>query len=112
MKQLQKTVRMWQWAILAAVSVSALGWLFPEQLGVLLLKSAYITTALTIGYYADRVLFYYARPHELKNEAWRETTTHTYKSERIESAWRAFYFAMIRRAVIVGAVTIAFALGL
>lgn len=112
MPKLQQKFRMWQWVALAIAFTAALYFIAPQQLGVLLLKATYITIALAIGYYADRVMFYYARPHEMLNAAWVETTTHTHKSERCEAAYRAYSLAMIRRAIVVAAVVIAFALGL
>ncbi len=112
MSKLQKKFRMWQWAVLAVVGVATLFFIAPQQIGILLLKTTYITSALAIGYYADRVIFYYARPHQMRNDAWIETSTHTFKSERCEAAWRAYSLAMIRRAIVVAAVVIAFALGL
>ncbi len=112
MLNFQKKFRMWQWVALAVAFTGALVFVAPHQLGVLLLKATYITIALAVGYYADRIMFYYARPHELHKDAWVETTTHTFKSERCEAAYRAYSLAMIRRAIVVAAVVIAFALGL
>ncbi len=112
MSKLQKKFRMWQWVALAIICVAVLIFIAPQQLGVLLLKATYITTGLAVGYYADRVIFYYARPHEMAAQSWREKIGHTVKNERIESAYRAYSMAMIRRAIIVGSVVIAFALGL
>lgn len=104
--------RMWQWVLLGIICTAGLYFVAPQQLGILLLKATYITIAIAIGYYADRVIFYYARPHNMANDAWVETTTHTYKTQRCEAAYRAYAIAMLRRAIIVGAVVIAFCLGL
>ncbi len=112
MLNFQKSFRMWQWVVLAIIFIVAIFFVAPQQLGILLLKATYITIALAVGYYADRIMFYYARPHELHKDAWVETGTHTFKSERCEAAYRAYSLAMIRRAIIVAAVVIAFALGL
>lgn len=108
----QQKFRMWQWVLLGAICTAGLYIVAPQQLGVLLLKATYITVALAVGYYADRVIFYYARPHKMAKDAWIETSTHTFKSERCEAAYRAYTFAMLRRAIVVGAVVIAFCLGL
>ncbi|PIE46395.1 MAG: hypothetical protein CSA44_00090 [Gammaproteobacteria bacterium] len=112
LSKLSKKIRMWQWMVIAAVGIGVIYIVAPQQLGILLLKATYITIAIAIGYYADRVIFYYARPHKMREDAWVQTSTHTFKSERCEAAYRAYSAAMIRRAIIVSAVVIAFALGL
>ncbi len=112
MLKLQKNFRLYQWVILAVALTIALAFIAPEQLGILVLKATYVSTALVIGYWADRIIFYYARPHDLGKEAWREIRGHVVKDQRVESAYRAYSLSMLRRAIIVAAVVIAFALGL
>lgn len=65
----------------------------PEQLDVLLYKGAMITVAAWVGYWIDRHLFYYARPHTVSDDA-------------------GFTQAALRRAIVVSAVILAFAIGL
>lgn len=112
MLKLQHKIRMWQWIVLGFFLTAVLYFVAPQQLGILLLKATYICIAIAIGYYADRVMFYYARPHKMAQDAWIETSTHTFKSERCEAAYRAYALSMLRRAIVVAAVVIAFALGL
>lgn len=107
-----KKIRMWQWIGISAGFIGALALVAPEQIGVLALKSTLISIAAVTGYYIDRCLFPYARPHIAREEAWRETSAHTFKDERIESAYRAYHANMIRRAIVVAGTMIAFALGL
>ncbi len=112
LNKLSKSLRMWQWVSLGIIFSTTLYFVAPQQLGLLLLKATYITIAIAIGYWADRIIFYYARPHKMEAEAWREVIGHTVKDERIESAYRAYSLAMLRRAIVVGAVVLAFCLGL
>lgn len=112
MSKLLSKIRMWQWLVISMGLIALLAFLAPEQLGVMTLKSALISTAAVIGYYIDRCLFPYARPHAAREEVWREISTHTYKDERLESAYKAFHANMIRRAIVVAGTMIAFAIGL
>jgi uncharacterized protein (UPF0303 family) len=77
----------WVW-IVGILSTLAVAFFFPQQLGVLLYKVNTLALAIVGGYLADRALFPYARPDSTSpNEDW-----------------------MYRRAIIVGAVTVAVAL--
>lgn len=72
--------------------------LSPAQLPVILLKLALLTVAAFAGYWIDRELFPYARPHEFLGcdhaEPW------------------LFVFSMLRRAIIIAAAIAGVALGL
>lgn len=84
--------RMSQYAALSAAFLLALYFLSPAQLPVVLWKAGLLSFAGFIGYWLDRHLFPYARPHIYfvpENRSW----------------------AMIRRTIIVAAVIIGFALG-
>lgn len=85
------TMRMLFWPLVAVVLLVSLD--RPEQLDVLAYKAAMVTLAAWIGYWIDRHLFSYARPH---------TQDSPYTAAQ----------AMLRRALVVSSVILAFALGL
>ena len=58
----------WIWAVLAA-STALLVWQYPEQAGVLLSKLNRIALGAALGVFLDRLVFPYARPNELDDEA-------------------------------------------
>lgn len=113
MKNLLSKLRMWQWALVAIATAVGLYFLAPEQIGLLLLKTSYITIALVIGYYADRVLFPYCRPHIAKKSVWVEVGYgHNGKIEEHIELTNIYIASMIRRAIVVAAVVIGFAIAL
>jgi len=79
--------------LLAGCLLGFLGALAPQQLPVILYKVALVVLAGTAGYFLDRWIFPYARPHEVAGE-WRDIS------------------CMIRRAIIVAAAMLAVGLGL
>jgi len=81
-------------AILAAALAVLVAALAPQQLPVIIYKFALVTLAAVLGYWLDRHLFPYGRPHAL---------IHTDA---------AFGWAMMRRAIIVVGTMIAFGLAL
>ena len=91
----------------AALSLSAVALIAPEQIGVIMLKVSIVTAFAALGYYVDRAAFPYARPHMLLAE--RKTLPRD--EDRIEAA-EAFRAAMIRRAIVIGAVVLAGSLAL
>ncbi len=84
-------LRAWPWLAGAIIAMVVLGVLAPHQLGVLVWSLTKLSIGAYLGYWIDRSVFPYARPHELKIE------------------WRIW--AMMRRAIIVAAVIIALGLG-
>lgn len=72
-----------------------IGTLAPQQLPVLLFKLTLVLLAVWLGYWVDRALFPYARPHE--------------EQQRDVELFKA---SMMRRAVIVVGVVLAVSLGL
>lgn len=85
--------RMSSIGVLAGLLLLIIYNLAPQQLPVILLKLAEISLAAFVGYWIDRGLFPYARPHELRHAD-------------------GFAHAMIRRAIIVGACLVALAVAL
>lgn len=57
------------WSAIAIALLAALALTHPAQLGVVLYKSSLVVLASVLGYWIDRSLFPYARPHtQLKTE--------------------------------------------
>lgn len=83
------------WYAISAVLLVVLAFIARQQIGLLLLKTIYISIALALGYYADRTIFAAYRPFEMQ------------KQEPL-----VFAAAMLRRALVVSAVVLAFAIGL
>lgn len=79
--------------LLAIVLLVVIFFLSPQQMPVILYKLALVTLAAVLGYWLDRHIFPYARPHA---------------SEGLFEQG----IPMLRRALIVGAAMIAFAIAL
>jgi hypothetical protein len=84
--------RLWKTALATALALAVLGWLAIDQLGIIYKKSILVAVAAVLGYYIDRAAFPYARPHDFKDGS-------------------IFAACMLRRAIIMAAVTLAMALG-
>jgi hypothetical protein len=56
--------RMAVWSVLAIVLVAVNYQINPDQFGLMIWKLNLVAIALVLGYYADRELSPYARPHE------------------------------------------------
>jgi hypothetical protein len=65
----EKTPRLTGWTILAVALVGIIGVIAPQQLPVVLYKLALVIIGGIVGYWLDRGLFPYARPHEQYNSA-------------------------------------------
>lgn len=85
-------LRVWPWMALALVTLALMALLVPHQLPALLWNLGKVSLGVHLGYWADRHLFPYARPHRPVIACNRST-------------------AMIRRAILVAAVVIALGLG-
>lgn len=97
--------RLGGWAVIAVALVVVLWVTHPAQLGVVVYKCALVTLAAVLGYYIDRSLFPYARPHaQIKNV--RRLTDNRYAIELIPA------LLMLRRTVIVLACILGLTLGL
>ncbi len=86
--------RMAIFGIASAIGVFAIAQVAPQQLGVGLWKDALVSGSAFTGYWLDRNLFPYARPHTLAR-------THM-----------AYGTVQIRRAIVVAATMVATALAL
>ena len=88
--------RMWVWAAIAVVLLVIIG--RPEQVLVVVYKGSLVCIAAFVGYWIDRNLFATRLPRDPE-----------YASDQYGQASQA---AAYRRAIIVAAVILAFALGL
>lgn len=80
----------------ALLSLSIVYAVAPQQLPIVLLKLSEVSLGAYVGYWIDRNIFYYARPHQFLNTL----------------RYDVFPLAMLRRAIIVAATMVAFALAL
>lgn len=87
----------------------------PQQLPVVLYKAALITLAGVLGYWLDRAFFPYARPDSYLSKDWRLGTLEPEGDADYPIALgyhESFRTAQLRRAIVVGAVVLAAAVGL
>ncbi len=96
-------LRMYPWLALTVVLVAVVYFIAPQQLEVAAWKALLISGAAYLGYWVDRNVFPYGRPHELLERAEAEPG-------EAYALYRAAGVAMIRRAIIIGATVIAAAL--
>ena len=92
--------RMWKIAIVGGI---AFAWVFtthPAQIAVTLNKLALVLVSASLGYWIDRVTAPYARPDKLAD------------APAMPDSDVAFAAAMQRRAIIMAATMLAFAMGL
>jgi hypothetical protein len=89
--------RFWFWALLSVVLMFVLGQVSPQQLPVVLYKMALVVFGCSLGYWVDRALFPYDRPH-------------TYAETGEDLIPRGL--AMLRRALIVLTCVLGLTLGL
>lgn len=102
-------LRIGPWLILAILTTVVVGLLYPHQLGVLLWSLTKLCWGAYLGYWIDRSIFPYARPHGLFGRA-----NDLAFSENIEGARnmrRAAALATLRRAIIIAAAILALGLG-
>ncbi len=111
--------------VLAAALLCGVAILAPQQLGVIFYKITLVVLAGVAGYYLDRGLFPYARPHKFDidgllieaTESESEGEAQTTEAETTivfdsSSDWIPFVAAQFRRALIVAAAMLAVGLGL
>lgn len=89
--------RLITWIILSLALFAAIAFTSPHQLPVVLYKAALVSLAAVLGYWLDRSLFPYDRPH----------TYQEYGEDLIPRG-----LAMLRRALIVLACVLGLTLGL
>lgn len=103
------------WLAMAAVLLLLIALVSPKQLPVVLYKTSLIALAAVLGYWLDRALFPYARPDSYLARDWRLGTDEPEDVADytvVPNHMPAFCVALIRRAVIVGAVILGMAAGL
>ncbi|GEK71577.1 MULTISPECIES: putative holin [Halomonas] len=96
---LRDKFRVGPWLVAALIMATIVGLLYPHQLGVLLWSLTKLSLGAYLGYWIDRTLFPYARPHRFSN------------SSNIDNTARCFTVSMLRRAIIIAAALIALGLG-
>lgn len=99
---------LWLWVTLALVAVVAI--VAPLQIMVMLSKLVLVTLAAWLGYWIDRAMFPYARPHEFLDDSKEEKAEATQGVLEVKGV--AFEWCMMRRAVVVVGVMLAVSLGL
>lgn len=96
--------RLFGWTIITVLLLLLLGILRPEQLQVVLYKLSLVTLGAVLGYWIDRAMFPYARPH---TQISCNANIHSDPMMRTLPA-----LLMLRRAVVVFACIIGLTLGL
>lgn len=107
-------LRLGPWLIAAILMAIIVGLLYPHQLGVLLWSLTKLSFGAYLGYWIDRSLFPYARPHELFSQASALGESGATREERAltrSRLRREASFATLRRAIIIAAALIALGLG-
>lgn len=105
-------LRVGPWLVAALVMAAIVGVLYPHQLGVLLWSLTKLSFGAYLGYWIDRSLFPYARPHVLFYGA--DRLSDTSRPEQVEGGRtmrREASLATLRRAIIIGATVLALGLG-
>ena len=103
------------WLVLAALLLVAIAIVAPPQLPVVLYKASLVALAAVLGYWLDRALFPYARPDGYLVRDWRYGTEEPEGDVDypvVGGYIRVFTAAMLRRAIVVGAVVLGVAAGL
>lgn len=116
MSKLSDTIPLWLraprnslWLIAAVVLLALIALISPVQLPVVLYKVALIALFAVLGYWLDRTLFPYARPDSYLERDWRFGTEEPEGDAdfRVVAGYeRVFATALIRRAIVVGAVIV------
>lgn len=103
------------WLLLAALLLAVIAVVAPPQLPVVLYKACLVALAAVLGYWLDRALFPYARPDGYLVRDWRYGTEEPEGNVDypvVAGYILVFAIAMIRRALIVGAVALGISVGL
>ena len=119
MSKLSDTIPLWLrvprnslWLIAAIALLVLIFITSPVQLPVVAYKALLIAFGVVLGYWLDRALFPYARPDGYLERDWRFGTEEPQGDVdfRVVAGYeRVFAIAMIRRALVVGAVIVGFA---
>lgn len=103
------------WLLAAVILLAIIAIVSPVQLPVVLYKASLIVLSAVVGYWLDRTLFPYARPDGYLERDWRNGTdepTGDADHRVVAHHMPAFCAALLRRAVVVGAVVLGMSLGL
>lgn len=101
--------RLTSFALIAILLTLAIAWLAPHQLGVTLYKISLVTLAAVLGYWIDRAVFPYSRPHDLLEDS--HVARHQADPTEHRACRQQAAYASLRRAILMAAVIIAIALG-
>ena len=107
--------RMAGWLLTALLLIGAIALISPQQLPVVLYKIALLSLGGVCAYRLDRSFFPYARPDSYLERDWRHGTDEPVGDVDfpvVQGYIRVFTAAMIRRALVVGAVVLGVAAGL
>lgn len=102
--------RLADWMLITIGLLLAIAIIQPQQLSVVLYKSALVTLGGVIGYWIDRRLFPYARPHRALDQ--QRSAAQAGDEEVAISQGFFAAFSMLRRSVIVLACILGLTLGL
>ncbi len=114
-----KLPRLWKTTLVAIALLVAMYFMAPLLMGVIQHKVTLQVIAFVLGYFADRAIFHYARPHAVL-QIYKENVERFLASNEnlnvdalahLASLRRSFDIACIRRAIIVAASIIGIALG-
>lgn len=98
MNDLLDKLRAGPWLVLALIATVLVAILHPHQIGVLIWSLCKLSLGAYLGYWIDRTIFPYARPH-------------TFVDERSPESHATARSCMIRRAIIIAAAIIGLAVG-
>lgn len=103
------------WFLVSLLLLIVVAALSPAQIPIAIYKLSLISLAAFVGYWIDRALFPYSRPDGYLYRDWRYGTDEP-ESEVdfpiVGNYQHVFAAALLRRAIVVGAVVIGVALGL
>ncbi|GHB24269.1 putative holin [Salinicola rhizosphaerae] len=95
--KLKGSLRLWPCLLLAIVTTTAVGVVYPQQVGLLLWSLTKVFWAVYLAYWLDRWVFWYARPGAYKASGTAGLTS--------------LAMMMLRRALLMAAIAIAVGLG-
>lgn len=101
--------RLTSFAIITLILTAGIALLAPHLLSVTLYKLSLVTLAAVLGYWIDRAVFHYLRPHDLLEQ--HDLNSHLDHPDRAEWDRIQAAVATIRRAIIMAAVIVAISLG-
>ncbi|WP_110678752.1 MULTISPECIES: putative holin [Salinicola] len=96
-EKLKGATRLWPCLLLAIVTTTAVGAVYPQQVGLLLWSLTKVFWAIYLAYWLDRWVFWYARPGDYQSRSTAGNSLITYM--------------MLRRVILMAAVAIAVGLG-